>query len=213
VSIPDPVPEPPQKAAQKALGGDWLDADVADEKIRIPPPIDGWADDMEQMHRQLTHLGYQLQAETDSRLTYRHRVIDSVVRVVRPPEPGKVKVRVVVHKEDDWADVAERLAHVGVELDHPRPGHLPRYPETQRAYGMLDLSAQQPDAKADLHAKLAKARDREQQIMSILHEYQEHITRAQNYKPTSDRGEAVSPFLRLVERLWLELQEEAGKQQ
>jgi hypothetical protein len=66
---------------------------------------------------------------------------------------------------------------------------------------------------AGLHAKLAKGRDREQQIMSILHEYQEHITRAQNYKPTSDRGEAVSPFLRLMERLWLNLQEEAGNQQ
>jgi hypothetical protein len=145
---------------------------------------------MEQLHRQLTFQGYQLQAVTDSRLIYRHRVMYAVVHVVRPPEPGKVKVRVVVHKHDDWAEVAERLAQAGVELDHPRAGYLPKYPATQRAYGVLDLNAQQPDAVVGLHAELAKAR-----------------ARAQKYKPTSYRGEAVSPFLRLVERVSILMRE------
>jgi hypothetical protein len=36
---------------------------------------------------------------------------------------------------------------------------------------------------------------------------QEHITRAQKYKPTSDKGEAVSPLLRLVERVALTIQD------
>jgi hypothetical protein len=42
-------------------------------------------------------------------------------------------------------------------------------------------------------------------LLTIIEEYQHHITRAQNYKPTSERGEAVSPLLRLIERLYLQL--------
>jgi hypothetical protein len=64
------------------------------------------------------------------------------------------------------------------------------YPAMQRAYGVLDLNAQQPDAVVGLHAELAKAR-----------------ARAQKYKPTSYRGEAVSPFLRLVERVSILMRE------
>jgi hypothetical protein len=51
-------------------------------------------------------------------------------------------------------------------------------------------------------------------ILEVLGEYQEHITRAQNYKPTSDRGEAVSPLLRALERVVLLLKDDeqrAGK--
>jgi hypothetical protein len=43
------------------------------------------------------------------------------------------------------------------------------------------------------------------QAINVLGEYQEHITRAQKYKPTSDRGEAVSPLLRAIERVYLAL--------
>jgi hypothetical protein len=43
------------------------------------------------------------------------------------------------------------------------------------------------------------------QAISVLGEYQEHITRAQKYKTTSDRGEAVSPLLRAIERVYLAL--------
>jgi len=57
-------------------------------------------------------------------------------------------------------------------------------------------------ANADLRQRLDTA-------LAIIAEYQEHITRAQTEKPTSDRGRAVSPLLRLVERVELELQEAA----
>jgi hypothetical protein len=48
----------------------------------------------------------------------------------------------------------------------------------------------QLDSVVGLHAELAKAR-----------------ARAQKYKPTSYRGEAVSPFLRLVERVSILMRE------
>jgi hypothetical protein len=59
---------------------------------------------------------------------------------------------------------------------------------------------------ADLEQKLAT-------VQTIIEEYQEHITKAQKYKATSDRGEAVSPLLRALERVWLELQETARTNQ
>jgi hypothetical protein len=52
---------------------------------------------------------------------------------------------------------------------------------------------------------------RKQEIMSIRHEYQEQITRAQKDKPAADRGEAVSPLLRALERVALTIQEAEGK--
>jgi hypothetical protein len=57
------------------------------------------------------------------------------------------------------------------------------------------------DAAALRHENAA-LRQRLADVQSVLEEYQEHIMRAQNYKPTSDRGEAVSPLLRLVERVY-----------
>jgi outer membrane murein-binding lipoprotein Lpp len=49
------------------------------------------------------------------------------------------------------------------------------------------------------------AHQRVAQALATLESYQEHITRAQGYKPTSDRGEAVSPLLRLVEQVYITL--------
>jgi hypothetical protein len=67
----------------------------------------------------------------------------------------------------------------------------------------------EPADAAALQEEVADLRQHLEKVQSILEEYQEHITRAQNYKPTSDRGEAVSPLLRALERVWLELQEAA----
>jgi hypothetical protein len=72
----------------------------------------------------------------------------------------------------------------------------------QQSYvdGLTPVEAAALQARnADLEQKLAS-------VQTIIEEYQEHITRAQKYKTTSDRGEAVSPLLRLVERVWLEMQ-------
>lgn len=63
------------------------------------------------------------------------------------------------------------------------------------------------ERNATLEQKLAT-------IQTIIEEYQEHITRAQSFKSTSDRGEAVSPLLRALERVVLLLQDDerrAGK--
>jgi len=69
------------------------------------------------------------------------------------------------------------------------------------------------DDAAALRHENAALRQRLADVQSVLEEYQEYITKAQNYKPTSERGEAVSPFLRLVERVWLEIQETARAKQ
>ncbi|NJL33923.1 MAG: hypothetical protein HC893_08760 [Chloroflexaceae bacterium] len=44
-------------------------------------------------------------------------------------------------------------------------------------------------------------------MQTILEEYRGQITQAQGYKPHSDRGEAVSPLLRALERILVEVQE------
>jgi hypothetical protein len=105
-----------------------------------------------------------------------------------------------------------------VALDSPRAGYLPKYPETRRAYGTLDLHDAPEDEKAGLRSEITRLRaELEQaqqpastlpaQVLGILQEYQDHITRAQKFKPTSARGEAVSPLLRAIERIHLLLQE------
>ena len=60
---------------------------------------------------------------------------------------------------------------------------------------------------ATLRKRNAELERRLTTAQSIIEEYQEHITRAQQYQPTSDRGEAVSPLLRALERVWLMLQD------
>jgi hypothetical protein len=42
-------------------------------------------------------------------------------------------------------------------------------------------------------------------LLALLDSYQEHITQAHTYQPTSDRSEAVSPLLRLIEQIYLTL--------
>jgi hypothetical protein len=68
------------------------------------------------------------------------------------------------------------------------------------------------DPVAHLQTELTMTRDERDRLVelpdrlfALLDSYQEQITRAQNYKPTSDRGEAVSPLLRLIEQIYLAL--------
>jgi len=74
-------------------------------------------------------------------------------------------------------------------------------PEAAPAQQMPAAVPANADAAA-LRQENAALRQRLADVQSVLEEYQEQITRAQNYKPTSDRGEAVSPLLRLVERVY-----------
>jgi hypothetical protein len=77
----------------------------------------------------------------------------------------------------------------------PEPAPAPQMPAAVPA---------NEDAAALRHENAA-LRQRLADVQSVLEEYQEQITRAQNYKPTSDRGEAVSPLLRLIEQIYLTL--------
>jgi hypothetical protein len=209
----DRAPQTPQNPAHRLTDNATVDADDDDDPtlddLAVAPSC--YPDDLAGVQAQLEQEGYRQRAISDTRLTFEHPTTGAVVRVVKPPEPGKLKVRVVAHRDDDWSDVTERLALAGVELNSPTGGHLPKYPETQRAYGTLDLNTHQLDQVASLQAELAKAQAAQRQVMDILHEYQEQITRAQKYKPTSDRGEAVSPLLRALERVALTIQDAERK--
>jgi hypothetical protein len=77
-------------------------------------------------------------------------------------------------------------------------------PEPAPAQQMPAAVPANEDAAALRHENAA-LRQRLADVQSVLEEYQEQITRAQNYKPTSDRGEAVSPLLRLIEQIYLTL--------
>ncbi|NJK81772.1 MAG: hypothetical protein HC876_18405 [Chloroflexaceae bacterium] len=70
--------------------------------------------------------------------------------------------------------------------------------------------AEEPAAREDfaaLRAENAELRQRLASVQTILEEYRGQITQAQGYKPHSDRGEAVSPLLRALERILVEVQE------
>lgn len=61
-------------------------------------------------------------------------------------------------------------------------------------------------AIARLQDELQAARGLAGEARSILEEYRLPVSKAQQYKPTSARGEAVSPLLRCIERVWILLQ-------
>jgi predicted nucleic acid-binding Zn-ribbon protein len=62
---------------------------------------------------------------------------------------------------------------------------------------------------ARLDNELQTARAMPGEARAILEEYRQAVSKAQQYKPSSTRGEAVSPLLRCIERVWLLLQEKA----
>jgi hypothetical protein len=75
----------------------------------------------------------------------------------------------------------------------------------QRANEAEMQQAQQEIAR--LQDELQEARGLAGQARAILEEYRLPVSKAQQYKPSSTRGEAVSPLLRCIERVWLLLQE------
>jgi hypothetical protein len=157
----DPTHETPQNPAQWLTENVTLDAD--DDALDDEEDAEQrgeWPDDLEDMQATLHRRGYVLVKETEARLTYQRDSDQAVVTVAKPPEPGKLKVRVVAHRDDDWQDVADHLALAGVELDSPRSGHLPKYPETQRAYGVLDLNADQLDQVAQMQREVEQWKHR-----------------------------------------------------
>jgi regulator of replication initiation timing len=99
----------------------------------------------------------------------------------------------IAQMNDTIARLQGRAAALEGENERLREEEAKARAELDRAYSR---QAQQD------HPALQQRID---QAISVLGEYQEHITRAQKYKPTSDRGEAVSPLLRAIERVYLAL--------
>jgi hypothetical protein len=148
---------PAQAAVRPAPAAEDDDDEYDDEEAELRGE---WPDDMEDLTATLHRRGYVLIKETDARLTYQRDSDQAVITVARPPERGTLKVRVVAHRDEDWEDVADQLALAGVELDRPREGHLPKYPETQRAYGTLKLSRVELDQVGKLQQQVEQWKQR-----------------------------------------------------
>jgi hypothetical protein len=208
----EPAPAAPASAPDTApLQGDWLHLAVqTDEEEDAAAPSgkeEPWPDNLFEIEARLAEEGWERTSESETRIYYQRG--DETLHLVKPPEPNVVQLRLVAHANQDMEQVMTWLhQQIGAEFPRrPASSRLPKYPERRRVYGMLDLNTKQLDQVAALQAELAKAQAAHRQVMDILHEYQEQITRAQKYKPTSDKGEAVSPLLRLVERVALTIQD------
>lgn len=216
----EPAPAAPASAPDAApLQGDWLHLAVqTDEEEDAAAPSgeeEPWPDNLFEIETRLAEEGWERTGESETRIYYQRG--EETLHIVKPPEPNVVQLRLVAHTSEDIEQVMTWLhQQIGAEFPRrPASSRLPRYPERRRVYGVVAASEQriandhEPADAAALQEEVADLRQHLEKVQSILEEYQEHITRAQNYKPTSDRGEAVSPLLRALERVWLELQEAA----
>jgi hypothetical protein len=212
--FPDDEPTPAAPSSSPAAApaqDDWLHLAVqTDEEEDAAAPSgeeEPWPDNLFEIETRLAEQGWERTGESETRIYYQRG--DETLHLVKPPEPNVVQLRLVAHVNQDMEQVMTWLhQQIGAEFPRrPASSRLPKYPERRRVYGLLDLNTKQLDQVAGLQAELAKSQAAHRQVMDILHEYQEQITRAQKYKPTSDKGEAVSPLLRLVERVALTIQD------
>jgi hypothetical protein len=214
----EPTPAAPATSPAAApLQGGWLHLAVqTDEEEDAAAPSgeeEPWPDNLFEIEARLAKEGWERTGESETRIYYQRG--DETLHLVKPPEPNVVQLRLVAHASEDMERVMTWLhQQIGAEFPRrPASSRLPKYPERRRVYGVVAASEQriasghEPADAVALREENTDLRQRQAMILEVLGEYQEHITRAQNYKPTSDRGEAVSPLLRLVERLWRELQE------
>jgi hypothetical protein len=204
-----PIDEPAQ--------GDWLHLAVqTDEEEDAAAPTDEeepWPDNLFEIEARLAEEGWERTGESETRIYYQRG--DETLHLVKPPEPNVVQLRLVAHASEDIEQVMTWLhQQIGAEFPRrPASSRLPKYPERRRVYGAISTAQQSyvdgftPVEAAALQARNADLEQKLASVQAIIEEYQEHITRAQKYKTTSDRGEAVSPLLRLVERVALTIQD------
>lgn len=164
-----------------------------------------YPDDLEELIQLLRAQGYTRQRTRGTRQIFRRAADDHTITVVPPPEPGTVRIRAIAHKDESWPTIVARLHQIGIILDTPRPGHLPKYPEVQRAYGTLDLhtTASEP-LRTD--GDSTQAVERLATALTLIEQQHHHIVHARHYAPTSARGAAVAPLLDLLEQVWQVLQ-------
>jgi len=215
--FPDDEPAPTFSSAAAPAQGDWLHLAVQTDEEEDAAASSGeeepWPDNLFEIEARLAEEGWERTSESETRIYYQRG--DETLHLVKPPEPNVVQLRLVAHASEDMEQVMTWLhQQIGAEFPRrPASSRLPKYPERRRVYGVVAASEQrianghEPADVAALQDEVADLRQRLADVQSILEEYQQHITRAQNYKPTSDRGEVVSPFLRLVERVALTIQD------
>jgi len=193
----------------------WVEEDQADEDdaAALTDAGEPWPDNLFEIEARLAEEGWERVSESETRISYRRG--EEHLRLVKPPDPHVVQLRLVAHAGENMDHVMAWLQRqIGAEFSRkPAGSWLPRYPERRRVYGSVSTAQRSyvedisPMDVAMLRGEVADLQRRLVAARTIIEEYQEHITRAQNYKPTSERGEAVSPLLRALERVWLELQE------
>jgi hypothetical protein len=213
----EPAPAAPATSPTDAPAqGDWLHLAVqADDEEDAAAPSgeeEPWPDNLFEIEARLAEEGWERTGESETRIYYQRG--DETLHLVKPPEPNVVQLRLVAHASEDMEQVMTWLHHqIGAEFPRrPASSRLPKYPERRRVYGAVSTAQQSyvdgltPVEAAALQARNADLEQKLATIQTIIEEYQEHITRAQKYKTTSDRGEAVSPLLRALERVWMLLQ-------
>jgi hypothetical protein len=213
----EPAPAAPASAPDAApLQGDWLHLAVqTDEEEDAAAPSgeeEPWPDNLFEIEARLAEEGWERTSESETRIYYQRG--DETLHLVKPPEPNVVQLRLVAHASEDMEQVMTWLhQQIGAEFPRrPASSRLPKYPERRRVYGAISTAQQSyvdgftPVEAAALQARNADLEQKLASVQAIIEEYQEHITRAQKYKTTSDRGEAVSPLLRALERVWMLLQ-------
>jgi hypothetical protein len=214
----EPAPAAPATSPAAAPAqGDWLHLTVqADEEEDAAAPSgeeEPWPDNLFEIETRLAEEGWERTSESETCIYYQRG--DETLYLVKPPEPNVVQLRLVAHASEDMEQVMTWLHHqIGAEFPRrPTSSRLPKYPERRRVYGAVSTAQQSyvdglmPVEAAALQARNADLEQKLATVQTIIEEYQEHITRAQKYKTTSDRGEAVSPLLRLVERVALTIQD------
>lgn len=224
--FPDDEPAPAAPASSPAAApaqGDWLHLAVqTDEEEDAAAPSgeeEPWPDNLFEIEARLAEEGWERTGESETRIYYQRG--EETLRLVKPPEPNVVQLRLVAHANEDMEQVMTWLhQQIGAEFPRrPASSRLPKYPERRRVYGAISTAQQSyvdgltPVEVAALQARNVDLEQKLATVQTIIEEYQEHITKAQKYKATSDRGEAVSPLLRALERVWLELQETARTKQ
>jgi|GEM_PF-2895855 len=193
----------------------WVEEDQADEDdaAALTDAGEPWPDNLFEIEARLAEEGWERTGESETRISYQRG--EEHLRLVKPPNPHVVQLRLVAHAGEDIEQVMAWLQRqIGAEFSRkPTGSWLPKYPERRRVYGSVSTAQRSyiedisPMDVAMLRGEVADLQRRLVAARTIIEEYQEQITRAQNYKPTSDKGEAVSPLLRALERVWLILQE------
>jgi hypothetical protein len=213
----EPAPAAPASSPAAAPAqDDWLHLAVQTDEEDVAAPSgeeEPWPDNLFEIEARLAEEGWERTGESETRIYYQRG--DETLHLVKPPKPNVVQLRLVAHASEDMEQVMTWLhQQIGAEFpSRPASSRLPKYPERRRVYGAVSTAQQSyvdgltPVEAAALQARNADLEQKLASVQTIIEEYQEHITRAQKYKATSDRGEAVSPLLRLVERVALTIQD------